>query len=123
MGRPRAAVLTEPRGDRRACARCDMCVWGCSEDAIYGAVHDLPVLQAFPNLDYRPGTIARSIGRHADGFRVAVQQEGASGRAERVLVARRLVLAAGGLSTTRLVLEMRGRYGERTMPASPIRGP
>jgi choline dehydrogenase-like flavoprotein len=105
IGRARTAVLTEPQGERGACALCDMCLWGCREDAIYSATQDLDRMQKLDGLDYRPGTLARSIARSADGFRVAVER-GSD------LTARRLVLAAGALTTTRLVLELQERFDE-----------
>jgi len=110
LGRPRTAVLTEPRGERRACSQCDMCIWGCREDAIYGAAHDLPGLQTHPGFDYRPGHVVEAIASDEGGFRVALRR-GADG-ARRELTGRRLVLAAGALVTARLVLEMQGRFDE-----------
>jgi choline dehydrogenase-like flavoprotein len=111
VGRPRTAVLTEPRGGRGACAFCDMCLWGCKENAIYSAAHDLRTLQGFDGLDYRPGMLARSIGEVGEGFRVTVGNDEDAGQPA-TLTCRRLVLAAGALATTRLVLEMQGRFDE-----------
>ena len=108
IGRPRTAVLTEPQGERGACALCDMCLWGCRENAIYSATQDLDRMRALDGLDYRPGTLARSISRFGDGFRVTADR-GTD------LTCRRLVLAAGALTTTRLVFEMQGRFDE-TVP-------
>lgn len=111
IGRPRTAVLTEPRDERGACTFCDMCLWGCKQNAIYSAAHDLRILQAFDGLDYRPGMLVRSIGAAGAGFRVMTGR--ADGADEpSVLTCRRLVLAAGALATTRLVLEMQGRFDE-----------
>jgi len=112
IGRPRTAVLSEPRPRRKACALCDMCVWGCREEAIYNATHDLEELLGHDGLDYRPGTIVESITSATDGYRVEVRQEQGE---RKTLTARRIVLAAGALVTTRLVLEMQGRFDE-TIP-------
>jgi choline dehydrogenase-like flavoprotein len=110
LGSPRTAVLTEPLGERRACEFCDMCIWGCREDAIYSSVHDLPTLQAYESLDYRPGSVVETIAADGAGYRVAVR--GSGGRGQYELTCRRLVLAAGALVTTRLVLEMQGRFDD-----------
>jgi choline dehydrogenase-like flavoprotein len=108
VGRPRIALLTEPQGERGACTYCDRCVWGCSEEAIYSAAHDLPALQSYAGLDYRPGHVVDSIAPAAGGYRVvATSPEG-----RREFHAKRLFLAAGALVTTRLVLEMQGRFDE-----------
>jgi choline dehydrogenase-like flavoprotein len=107
LGRPRIAVLTEPLGRRAACTLCDMCIWGCSEDSIYSAAHDLVAMQAHEDLDYRPGSVVESIAPFAEGYRVTLR-----GAGQRELTCRRLVLAAGALVTTRLVLEMQGRFDD-----------
>jgi choline dehydrogenase-like flavoprotein len=113
LGRPRTAVLTEPLGRRGACNLCDMCIWGCREGAIYSSAHDLPALQSHDGLDYRPGSVVESIAPSGSGYRVTLRGEEDRGRRE--LTSRRLVLAAGALVTTRLVLEMQGRFDE-TVP-------
>jgi choline dehydrogenase-like flavoprotein len=110
LGRPRTAVLTEPLGERGACTYCDMCIWGCRQESIYGAGHDLVALRRHAGLDYRPGHVVESIVASGDGYRVVVRREGQPGRCE--LASRRLVLAAGALVTTRLVLELQSRFDE-----------
>jgi len=49
LGRARAALLTEARGERLACTRCDMCVWGCRVGAIYSSDFDLESIRGEPN--------------------------------------------------------------------------
>ncbi len=110
VGRPRTAVLTQPVGERGACTFCDMCVWGCAEGAIYSAAQELPALLAHAGCDYRPGTLARTIAAGPGGWRVAVGD--ARGEGTGTVTGRRLVLAAGALVTTRLVLELQGRFDE-----------
>lgn len=109
IGRPRIAVLTEPRGERSGCVQCDMCIWGCHYGAIYSAAHDLRALEAYANLDYRPGTLAEEVVPGAGGYRVRVRTGEGGGTLEAPL----LVLAAGGLVTTRLVLQMQRRFDEQ----------
>ena len=106
FGRPRTAVLTEPREGRGACTRCDMCVWGCGEEAIYSAAHELPALSAHPGCDYRPGTVVEAVEPAPGGWSVVLREGSPS------LTAPRLVLAAGALVSTRLVLALQGRFDE-----------
>jgi choline dehydrogenase-like flavoprotein len=110
IGSARTAVLTQPLGERGACALCDMCVWGCSEGAIYNAAYEMRAMRQHAGLDYRPGTIVESIAADDSGWRLAVRN--ARGEQLAAIRSRRLVLAAGGLATTRLVLEMQGRFDE-----------
>jgi len=104
IGRPRIAVLTESVGDRRACALCDACLWGCRHGSIWSASHDLNRIVSHPRLDHRPGTIVERIETSDSGYRVI-----AGGSS---WTARRLILAAGTLATTRLLLGLLGRYEE-----------
>ncbi len=55
--------------------------------------------------------LARSIAEAGEGFRITVGRDDDAGEAA-ALTCRRLVLAAGALATTRLVLEMQGRFDE-----------
>lgn len=105
LGRSRIAVLAEPLAGRGACRLCDTCLFGCRRGAIWSAAFDLDALRRQPGLDYRPGWTVESLEATGGGYRLAV----AGGRA---LAAPRVVLAAGTLVSTRLVLELTGRYGE-----------
>ncbi len=104
MGRSRAAVLTEPLAGRGECTRCDMCLWGCHQRALYNAADELDDLVRHPNLDYRPGALVERVERCQEGYALILAGTGGS------LRARHLVLAASTLATTRLVLEMEQDY-------------
>jgi choline dehydrogenase-like flavoprotein len=110
LGRTRQAVLTRPQDGRGACTRCDRCLWGCDEGAIFSAAHDLERLIAHERVSYRPGRLVRAIERAGEGWSLGTRAlDGAAG--ER-WSARRVVLAASTLATTRLLLAMQGRHGE-----------
>lgn len=118
LGRARVAVLSVPHAARGACVYCDRCLWGCAERAIWSAEHELEELTSHPRVDYRPGILAETIGRAADGrWRVRARPSGA-GAGTLDLCAPRLVLAAGAPVTARLVLEMQQRFDEPV----PMRG-
>ncbi len=113
LGRPRIAVLTAPLAGRGACELCDACLWGCAHGSIWSAEPDLAALAEHGNLDYRPGHLATRIERVDRGYRVSLSSVDAGGvRREAQLAAPRLVLAAGTLGTTRLVLDLERRYDE-----------
>jgi len=103
MGRARVAVLTADRADgRRACTRSGFCLWGCAEDALYSARQDLRALRRFPGFAYAGGAIVDRLERDGDHWRV---RDGA----DRIVArARRVVLAAGTLATTRIALRTLG---------------
>lgn len=105
LGRARAALLTEARGARGACVRCDMCVWGCRVGAIYSSEFDLRQVRDEPNLSYRPGVCVDRLQVVDGGHAVAAAGESWS--------APIVVLAAGALVTTKLVFALRDRVGER----------
>ncbi len=124
LGRSRVAVLTEARGDREACGLCDACLWGCRHGSVWHAGFELDRLRQQPGLDYRPGTIVLRIERDRHGYRLVSQEQGRSGAPEAVtLRTRRLVLAAGTLASTRLVLDLGARFGEPLpLTCSPTAG-
>lgn len=96
LGRSRVAVLTEPMLDRSACDLSGNCLWGCSRGALYSASHDLQRLRRRASFQYRPGFVVERVS--TAGGVVVVEGSG------RVL-ARRVLLAAGTLASTRLALQ------------------
>lgn len=104
------AVLEEPLGERLACNRCGLCLYGCDRGSIYGSGLELPGLERQPNFSYRPGHLVRAV-ESADGMR----GQGYSLRAETrlgptTLTAPRVVLAAGTIATTGLALTRLGLF-------------
>lgn len=111
LGSTRAAVLVRGRAGRTACDKKGRCLWGCPNDAIYSPLHTLRELEEHGDFTYIPGVVARRFEADASGRIVALHIERESGVGERVPV-ERLVLAAGTLSSSRIVLESRARAGE-----------
>lgn len=106
LGRSRVAVLSEPLAARGPCLLCDTCLFGCRHGAIWNAAYDLETLRRHPGLEYRPGWLVEGLEAAAGGYRLAVAGRG------RPLAAPRVLLAAGALVSTRLVLELTGRFDE-----------
>lgn len=100
LGRSRVAVLTEAREGRLPCNLQGNCLWGCSRGALYSAAHDIAILKQNPRFDYLPGFVVSGV---TGGTVPAVQGKGPAGAA--VHRARRVLLAAGTLATSRLVLQ------------------
>lgn len=102
LGRSRLGVLASPRPGRSACDLSGLCLWGCPERATWSAAMDLQALLSKPNVVWEPGWCADRLQRCADG-RWDLQVHASDG-GTRVINARRIVLAAGTIATTRLVL-------------------
>lgn len=109
LGRPRHAVLTEGLSSKRmSCNGCGACLWGCDRGAIYSSRHDLARLRESPQFSFQGGFGVRAIERHNDLWR-AIDISG------RIAEAPILILAAGVLATTRLVLALLGHF-DRPVP-------
>jgi choline dehydrogenase-like flavoprotein len=101
MGLARNAVTTEMLGSRQACNRCGLCLYGCARLSIYDATQDLAQLCSTPNFRYYAAS--RAI-RVLSGCGQANAVEIDKGGRREVASAKAIVLAAGTLNTTALVL-------------------
>jgi len=101
----RNAVLAEAREGREGCNHCGLCLWGCHRRSIYNAAYELPALRGYPNFTYHPGQYVRDIQPDGAGHRVII--DGAE-----PLAARRVILAAGTITTTALALRRLGAFDE-----------
>lgn len=99
MGRSRVAVLSKNLGERQACDLLGNCLWGCHKRALYSAIDEIPYLKRHPNFHYREKFIVDKISKGTDGYLIE------SIGSEEILRARRIILAAGTLATTRLALK------------------
>jgi hypothetical protein len=104
------AVLMEARPGREECTSCGLCLWGCARGSIYASSQELPGLQRFPHFEYRSGV--RAIRLMAlDGLpaiEVASTEAAAGDSGQAIITAPRILLAAGALATTALVLRRLG---------------
>ena len=100
LGRSRVAVLTKGRGGRQSCDLSGNCLWGCHRRALYSATEDLELLKVIPHFQHHPGFLVEAVGREGDLTWVV----SGDGILRRRYIARRLVLAAGALASTRLAL-------------------
>jgi choline dehydrogenase-like flavoprotein len=104
------AVLMEARNGREGCASCGLCLWGCARGSIYASGEELPALQRFPHFEYRSGTRALRLltlgGLPA--VEVAPGATVAGNVGQGTIAAARILLAAGTIATTALVLRSLG---------------
>jgi len=110
LGRARNALLTvagEAHGGRAACVLCKGCLWRCAGNSIYASVHDLPRLRGLPGFALVDDFYVERIGRAGELW----EASGPAGN----LRARRILLAAGTLGSTRILLESFG------MSEQPVR--
>lgn len=103
MGRPRVAALTVDRNERHACNLSGNCLWGCSRRALYSSADELPALRKYENFSLQSGFMVEGLSRK-DGFRAIEGKSIADGEC-RTISATKILLAAGTLATTRLVLQ------------------
>ncbi len=95
------AVLMEDRGERQGCASCGLCLWGCAHKSIYSSAYEIPELRTDPNFTYRSQARVSAVVQDGAGHSIVLE----SGETIR---ARRVVMAAGTVATTSLVV---GRLG------------
>lgn len=103
LGRTRVATLTKPAGERGACEYLGRCLWGCPVRALYTPAFTLPELQRYPGFEYLPGWKVGHF-RYEEGRVRSVVAEPVGGGPARVFPVERVVLAAGALNTSEIVL-------------------
>lgn len=104
LGRSRVAALSTDRGDRKACDLSGNCLWGCHRKALYSAGDDLQTLRTFSNFFYRPGFVVERVFLKDGLPSIQGQRLSNSTTDSPTLSARKVVLAAGTLATSRLAM-------------------
>lgn len=101
LGRSRVAALSEDIANRQSCNLSGNCLWGCKRRSLYSAADDLPALRKHKNFSERSGFVVDSLTRY-DGY-WCVDGQGTSD--SKSITATKIVLAAGTLATTRIVMK------------------
>jgi ferredoxin len=104
MGRARLAFQAS------RCVRCGLCMTGCPHSLIYSAAQTITALREDSRITYRDGLLALRVEDGPDSATVVVKHL-ESGRLER-LSADRVMLAAGAIGTSRLVLGSLGMFDQ-----------
>ncbi len=97
LGRSRVAALTRDLGGRQACDILGNCLWGCSRGSLYSSVTDLSDLMQSENFYYQSGFVVKRVTKNSNHLSVEGKKRGAYS-------AKKIILAAGTLATTKLVL-------------------
>ncbi|MEP6899656.1 MAG: GMC oxidoreductase, partial [Rhodanobacter sp.] len=118
LGRSRVAVLNTAHAGRLPCDRLSNCLYGCSRRSLYSSRHELPALQNHGNFQYEAGFIVEQLVRQGDSWEVQGHVAGDASKG-RTITARRVVLAAGTLATTRLALRTLQWEGNVPVASSP----
>jgi len=105
MGRSRVATLSREHRGRPGCAQLGRCLWGCPTDAIYSPLVTLRECLAHPRFEYLPGVLVSHFEYHADGRVSEVVGHRLSDDQTLRLPVRTLILAAGALASSKLVLD------------------
>jgi len=101
LGRSRVAVLSRDLDGRKACDLSGNCLWGCHRKSMYSSSDELSFLSKYENFYYQSGLIVKNISKNYSGVSI----EGMQGQGCKVFLAKRVILAAGTLATTRLALD------------------
>lgn len=117
MGRTRLAVLNEVRNGRQACNLSGNCLWGCHRRALYSAVDELPSLLSYENFRLESGFVVSGLTRK--GGLWAIEGKAIGDGKCRLIHATKILLAAGTLATTRLVVQTLGHHEELPLMSCP----
>ena len=113
LGRARTATLTRPTDGRDACTLCGRCLWGCPSGAFYTPSITLRACRRSAAFDYRPGIVVERFEFDSGNRVTHVVGRSLDDNSEFRLAVGALVLAAGTLSSGRILLESVARAGER----------
>ncbi|MGQ0764512.1 MAG: GMC oxidoreductase [Gemmatimonadota bacterium] len=114
IGRSRVAVLSHDQGERQSCTHLGRCLLGCPRQSLYAPSHTLHELLHNPLFTYRRGVLVTSLALENGRVRgVVAKAAGDNGpAAEGEIRAGRVVLAAGAVASSKIVLATRLRRGE-----------
>lgn len=103
LGRSSVAALSQDIAGRQACNLSGNCLWGCRRRSLYSAADDLPALRQRHHFRELSGFVVQGLSRDDGTWRV----DGIStaDNTQQSFSARNVILAAGTLATTRIVLE------------------
>jgi choline dehydrogenase-like flavoprotein len=107
FGASRLAVVTGD-GDPRRCRHGGLCLYGCPYGSVYNAAHTLDELVRDGGVDYRGGIYVDRLTEAGEAVTIDFHERGRPA-AKGQLSARRVLVACGSISSTRLMLESMGR--------------
>lgn len=102
LGRSRVAALSEPKSGRLACDLSGNCLWGCDRGSLYSTLHDISTLSKYENFFHLSGFVVKQFTKK--NLEWSIEGHKKSARDSNSITAKKLILAAGTLATTRLAL-------------------
>ena len=90
---------------RTGCRYLGRCIWGCPVDALYTPSRTLEALRGSSRFEYVPDVYVTHFDADSEGRVTQVVTEPLTGGEGRVFPVETLVLAAGALATSRIVLQ------------------
>ena len=108
VGGSRVAVRAKPQDGMPGCEYCGMCMYGCPYGHIYSAAFTVREWRDHPRFRYQSGVVVQRVEEGAEGVRVFTRST--AGAESPVIEARRVLVAAGVISTTRILLESLSAY-------------
>ncbi len=105
IGRARHAVLSQDLGERKRCQYLGRCLWGCPSGSIYSPASTLKECKVYPEFKYSPDRYVSYFNYNELGHVKSLMVEPKGGGRRTEVPIQTLVLAAGTLGTSRLVLE------------------
>lgn len=100
VGQPDIAVLTQDKNGRQAHSNDFACIWGCKNRSVYSSEYEIDHLNKYPNFSYLHDSLVTTLSKRNSGhWNVNLSDSvGIS------YVSKRVILAAGTISTTAIVL-------------------
>ena len=112
FGQARLAIKVLQSAESNGCQYCGMCLEGCPYGVIYNTRHTLRRLCASDRFVYRSGLVARRVGENNhDGAFVNCEKDCETG--EEIIFGKKIFLACGTLSTTRIIMNSVGVFPDR----------
>ncbi len=105
VGRSRIATLSRPHGERPACTYLGRCLTGCPTGALYTPSMTLAECARRPGFTYTPGRLARVFRIDASRRITSLVMERVEDGALEERPVETLVLAAGTLASSKIVLD------------------
>jgi choline dehydrogenase-like flavoprotein len=113
FGQSRLAVRAYPKGRDAGCVYCGLCLYGCPYGLIYSSAQSLPELQQFPNFKYVPGHYVERLVESSSVVTIHTRRV-SDGEPEQ-FSAERVFLGCGTVSTTKIILESLGAWGQEIL--------
>ena len=105
LGRSRVATLESDMGDRKGCTYLGRCLWGCPTGSLYTPSITLNQCRTFSNFHYVPNMYVSHFEFNSENHIVSMVAESLADNTFHEFKAKKFVLAAGTLSSSKIYLD------------------